>query len=115
MATRRKAKIRSDARFGEGWFEVSEYLWREPGQKPEKQRLLADANLPRAITEALRQRGIEVRTAQELGIDRMPDEQIVQEAANRGLTVITLDRDFWQEAVGTADLCRRSRRARCAI
>ena len=97
MATKRKQKIRSDAQFEEGWFEVSEDLWREPGEKPEKLRLLSDANFPRALTEALRRRGIEVRTAQDLRIERLPDEQILREAAKRGLTVITLDRDFWQD------------------
>ena len=97
MASKRRDKIRSDARFEDGWFEVSEDLWREPGGKPEKLRLLADANLPRGLTERLRKRGIEVKTAQEIGIHRLPDEQIIQEAAKRGFYLITLDRDFWSD------------------
>jgi predicted nuclease of predicted toxin-antitoxin system len=97
MASKRKQKIRSDAWFEDGWFEVSEDLWREPGEKPEKLRLFADANFPRGLVERLRNRGIEVQTAQELGIHRLPDEQILQEAAKRGLYLITLDRDFWSD------------------
>ncbi len=97
MASKRKEKIRSDARFEEGWFEVSEDRWRAPGEKPTKLRLLADANFPRALTEILRKCGIEVRTVQELGIDRLPDERVLQEASKRGLLLITLDRDFWQD------------------
>lgn len=97
MASKRKEKIRSDARFEHGWFEVSEDLWREPGEKAEKLRLLADANFPSGLVERLRKRRIEVKTAQELRLHRLPDEQILQEAAKRGLYLITLDRDFWSD------------------
>jgi predicted nuclease of predicted toxin-antitoxin system len=97
MASKRREKIRSDVRFEEGWFEVSEDLWREPGEKPEKLRLLADANFPRGLVERLRKRGIDVKTAQELKIHRLSDEQILHEAAERGLYLITLDRDFWSD------------------
>jgi predicted nuclease of predicted toxin-antitoxin system len=97
MVSKRKEKIRSDARFEDGWFEVSEDLWQEPGKKPERLRLLADANFPRGLVERIRKPGIEVKTAQELRIHRLPDEQILQEAANRGFYLITLDRDFWSD------------------
>jgi predicted nuclease of predicted toxin-antitoxin system len=97
MASKRKEKIRQDARFEDGWVQVSEDMWLEPGEKPQKLRLLADANFPRGLVERLRKHGIEVKTAQELGIHRLPDEQILQEAAERGLYLITLDRDFWQD------------------
>ena len=98
MASRRRDKIRNDARFeGGGWFEVSEDLWREPGEKPRKLRLLADANFPSGLVEILRKRGIDVRTAQELRIHRFSDERILQEAGKRGLFLITLDRDFWSD------------------
>lgn len=72
-------------------------MWREPGEKPLKPRLLADANFPSGLVEVLRKRGIEVRTAQELKVHRFLDEQILQEAAKRGLFLITLDRDFWSD------------------
>lgn len=98
MARKRKEKIRSDARFEDGWFEVSEDLWREPGEIPQKLRLLADANFPAGLVDILRKRGIEVRTAQELNIHRLSDEGILQQAAKRGLVLITLDRDFWSDS-----------------
>jgi predicted nuclease of predicted toxin-antitoxin system len=97
MASKRKDKIRSDARFKDGWFEVSEDLRREAGEMPQKLRLLADANFPLGLVEALRKRSIEVRTAQELNIHRLSDKEILQEARNRGLVLITLDRDFWSD------------------
>lgn len=97
VASKRKEKIRSDARFRDGWFEVSEGMWREPGEKPLKLRLLADANFPSGLAEVLRKRGIDVQTAQELKIHTLPDEQILQEATRRGLFLITLDRDFWAD------------------
>jgi predicted nuclease of predicted toxin-antitoxin system len=95
VPSKRKEKIRSGARFEDGWFEVSEDMWRQPGEKPLKLRLLADANFPKGLVEVLRKRGFQVRTAQELKIDRLPDEQILREATKRGLVLITLDRDFW--------------------
>jgi predicted nuclease of predicted toxin-antitoxin system len=49
------------------------------------------------LVEALRKRGIEVRTAQKLNIHRLSDEEILLEARNRGLVLITLDRDFWSD------------------
>jgi len=97
VASKRREKIRSDARFEDGWFEVSEDMWREPGEKPLRLRLLADANFPSGLVQVLRKRGIDVRTAHELKIHRLPDEQILQEAAKRGLFLITLDRDFWSD------------------
>jgi len=68
-----------------------------PGEKPQKLRLLADANFPSWLVDVLRKRGIEVRTAQELKIDRFPDEQVLQEASKPGQFLITLDRDFWSD------------------
>jgi predicted nuclease of predicted toxin-antitoxin system len=97
MVSKKKEKIRRDARFEDGWFEISRDMWREPGEKPQKVRLLADANFPTALVKVLRNRGVEVRTAQELNIQRLPDERILQEATKRGLSLITLDRDFWAD------------------
>jgi len=97
VPSKRKEKIRSDARFEEGWFEISDDMWRDPGERPRKLRLLADANFPSNLVRVLRKRGINVRTAQELGIHRLPDEQVLGEAARRELVLITLDRDFWSD------------------
>jgi predicted nuclease of predicted toxin-antitoxin system len=47
--------------------------------------------------DALRKRGMEVRTAQDLKLHRLPDEQILREATRRELSLITLDRDFWSD------------------
>lgn len=98
MPSKRKERLREDARFEDGgWFEISTDLWLEPGEKPRKLRLLADANFPFSVVEILRKRGIEVRTAQQLDLHRLPDEQILHEAVKRGQVLITKDRDFLSE------------------
>jgi predicted nuclease of predicted toxin-antitoxin system len=97
VVSKRKEKIRSDARFEDGWFEVSEGLWREPGAKPQKLRLLADANFPGPLVEILQHRGFEVQTAKKLNIHRLADQEILQEAEKRKLLLITLDRHFWSD------------------
>lgn len=69
-------------------------MWLEPGEKPRKLRLIADANFPYQLVETLRKGSIEVRTAQELGLHRLPDDQLLREAVKRGMVLITRDRDF---------------------
>jgi predicted nuclease of predicted toxin-antitoxin system len=98
MTSKRKKKRRSEELFEDGWFRISEDLWRDPGETPQKLRLLADANFRARLVEALRKRGVEVRTSQELNIHRLSDEEILLEAKNRGLVLITLDRDFWSDS-----------------
>lgn len=69
-------------------------MWLDPGEKPPKVRLVADTNFPYQLVDELRKGRIEVRTAQELGLDRLPDDQLLREVAKRGMALITRDRDF---------------------
>lgn len=98
MPSRRKAKLREDARYEDGgWFEISSDMWLEFGEKPRKVRLLADTHFPAKLVEILQSNRIEVRTAQELGLHRMSDEQLLHEADKRGMVLITRDHDFLSE------------------
>ncbi len=36
MVSKKKERIRRDAGFEDGWFEISQDMWREPGEKPQK-------------------------------------------------------------------------------
>jgi hypothetical protein len=40
------------------WFELSDDLWLDPGEKRQKVRLLADHNVPQALVEEIRANGI---------------------------------------------------------
>jgi hypothetical protein len=53
-----------------------------------------DHHVPRAITQALRVRGIDVLTAYEDGADQTPDNEILERAAELGRTLFTQDYDF---------------------
>ncbi len=57
-----------------------------------------DVNVEGPITRGLRQRGIDVMTAQEDGTDELPDEQLLDRAAVLGRLVFTHDDDFLAEA-----------------
>ena len=96
MPTRTKQRRREDNLFKDGWF-LLEDLWREPGELPQKSRLLADVNFPRGLVDRLIEYGVEVRTAQQLKVGRHSDKNLLHEAAKRGMTLITLDRDFWSD------------------
>lgn len=98
MPSKRKEKLRGDARYKDGgWFEISTDQWLEPGEKPRKVRLLADAHFPSKLVEILQSNRIEVRTAQELGLHRMSDQQLLHEADKRDMILITRDHDFLSE------------------
>ena len=58
-----------------------------------------DVQVPVSITRGLRQRGVSVRTAQEDGGDRWPDEQILARAGELGCLLFTMDTDFLAVAV----------------
>ena len=80
-----------------GWFALSEDMWtwwREPGQKREKVRMVSDANFPVQLVEAMKRRGIAVKTAQELGLAKLPDDELLRKVTERGDVLITMDRDF---------------------
>ena len=53
-----------------------------------------DEHVPRAVTEGLRQRGVDVLTAQEAGMREAADEQHLVFALREGRVVFTQDADF---------------------
>ncbi|MDA0834977.1 MAG: DUF5615 family PIN-like protein [Planctomycetota bacterium] len=60
--------------------------------------LYMDHHVPKAITEGLRLRGIDVLTAAEDGRDQTPDSQILDRATDLKRIVYTQDLDFVVEA-----------------
>jgi len=98
LPSKRKEKLREDERYEDGgWFAISDDMWLEPGEKPRKVRLVADTHFQRKLVEVLQANGLEVLTAQELGLHRMPDEQLLHEVDKRGMTLLTRDHDFLSE------------------
>jgi len=61
-------------------------------------RLYMDEHVPRAITAALRRRGVDVLTAQDDGRQHTPDPEILDRATQLGCVAFTLDHDFLKEA-----------------
>lgn len=79
--------MREDSRYEDGgWFDVSTDMWLESGEKPRKVRLLSDTHFPSKLIEILQSNRIEVRRAQELGLHRMSDEQLLHEAGKRSMS-----------------------------
>ena len=56
--------------------------------------LYMDVHVPEAITEQLRRRGVDVRTAVEGGCERLSDEQLLEHAGKLGRVVFTQDIRF---------------------
>lgn len=57
-----------------------------------------DENVPGAIAEGLRQRGVDVLPAQEDGFDQTPDPMVLDRATELGRVLFTRDDDFLREA-----------------
>ncbi|MBI5410544.1 MAG: DUF5615 family PIN-like protein [Nitrospirae bacterium] len=57
-------------------------------------RFYMDEHVPKAVTEGLRRRGVEVVTVQELGLQAADDKQHLERAAEEGRVVFTQDADF---------------------
>lgn len=64
-----------------------------------------DVHIPRAITNGLRLRGVDVLTAQEAGMDTLPDDQLLARATELDRVLFTFDDDLisgaydmWEEA-----------------
>lgn len=57
-----------------------------------------DENVPRAVTLGLRQRGVDVLTAQEDGYASTPDAQILDRAGELGRVLFSQDDDLLVEA-----------------
>lgn len=60
--------------------------------------LYMDVHVHRAITDGLRQRGIDVLTAQEDGADRLDDDELLDRSTERGRVLFTFDDDLLREA-----------------
>ena len=56
-----------------------------------------DQHIPRAITEGLRLRGVDVLTAFEDGADRMEDAELLDRASELGRVLFTQDDDLLSE------------------
>jgi hypothetical protein len=61
-------------------------------------RFYMDQHVPRAVTEGLMRRSVEVLRVQDDGHDRAPDDVILDRAAALGRIVFTRDADFLVEA-----------------
>ncbi len=61
-------------------------------------RLYMDVNVRRALTEALRLRGVDVLTAQEDGTGELRDAEHLDRATALGRVIFTHDKDFMREA-----------------
>lgn len=57
-----------------------------------------DVHLPRAVTTALRLRGIDVITAQQDGADTLSDDLLLRRASSLGRILISQDDDLLREA-----------------
>lgn len=53
-----------------------------------------DEHVPRAVTEGLRRRGVDVTTVQEAGLQAATDHQHLERADQEGRVVFTQDADF---------------------
>lgn len=53
-----------------------------------------DEHIPRAVTDGLRRRGVDVLTAQEAGIHPADDDEHVKLAVREGRVIFTQDMDF---------------------
>jgi len=56
--------------------------------------LYMDTHVPHAITQGLRQRGVDVLTAQEDGTDRLDDPELLRRATELNRVVFSFDEDF---------------------
>jgi hypothetical protein len=63
-----------------------------------------DVHIPKAITNGLRQRGVDVLTAQEDGSRRLPDVTLLERATQLDRILVSADEDF---AIIAADWQRR--------
>lgn len=60
--------------------------------------LYMDVHVPRPITHSLRDRGVNVRTAQEDKRGETPDPKLLTRATELGRLLVTFDDDFLREA-----------------
>jgi len=81
--------------------EWREFEWdKAPSMPPgphKKLKLYVDINIPEPLVQELRSAGLTLHLARELGPASRPDASIYQEALQRGLVILTMDSDFWQD------------------
>jgi len=58
-----------------------------------------DVHIPKAITDGLRLRGVDVLTAQEDGAARLPDSILLDRSTALGRVLFSQDKDLLREAV----------------
>lgn len=98
MSSKRKSKLRDDKLFREqGWFPISEDMWKEPGEVSRKLRFVSDVNVPASLLDRIRKRGTEIKTARELGFDKLADADLLRSVSAKRCVLITLDADFWSD------------------
>src|SRR4051812_45101217 len=59
--------------------------------------LYMDVHIPRAVTEGLRARGVDVLTAQEDGAATLPDPELLDRSTKLGRVLFTHDKGFLAE------------------
>jgi predicted nuclease of predicted toxin-antitoxin system len=66
--------------------------------------LYMDHHVPAAITEGVRRRGVDARTAEEDGTKRLPDPELLDRATELGRVLLTQDQDLLTEVSSAASL-----------
>jgi Domain of unknown function (DUF5615) len=57
-------------------------------------RFYADVHVPRSVTLALRRRGVDILTAQDVGMETASDPEHLSRATSEGRILVTQDADF---------------------
>jgi uncharacterized protein DUF5615 len=78
------------------WFEVSDKDWLGPRFKGKKLKLLLDAQVPEAVAREIKGAKVTAHALSQVA-RRRSDAEITQIAQRRGLVILTLDRDFWDD------------------
>ena len=79
------------------WFEVTDDFWLDPHEIRPKLRLLDDRNISSAVVSALRSAKIDITAANDLNVGHLPDEDLLNFAAPKGLVILTTENDFWSD------------------
>lgn len=79
------------------WFEISDDFWLDPGEIRPKLRLLADHNVPIEVVRECRGAKIDIRTASDLGVQKLDDDALYTYCRNARLALLTGDEDFWRK------------------
>ncbi len=61
---------------------------------PDRIRFYMDEHVPKAVTEGLRRRGVDVVTVQDEGKASAPDREHIERATQEGRIIFTQDTDF---------------------